>query len=244
VDCTAPSVTITAGVPHAAEAVADPKAALISEAEGLQPRVGIAPVIIIVGGLGALVHVTVLTTVAVLPQASKAVNVLVCEALHDVVDIAPSLDVMVGLPQASVADAVPRAAVISEAEGLHPRVTGEYVPVNVGGVRSEVQLTVLDTVAVLPQASVAINVLTCERRQPLLVIAPSTEVTVGVPHPSLADAEPSEVLISVGLQPSVTSAYVPVNAGGVISEVQLTVLDTVAVLPQASVAVNVLTCER
>ena len=38
-----------------------------------------APVIIIVGGLGALVHVTVLEVVAVLPQASTAVNVLVCE---------------------------------------------------------------------------------------------------------------------------------------------------------------------
>jgi hypothetical protein len=59
-------------------------------------------------------------------------------------------------------------------------------------------------VAVLPQASVAINVLTCDRSQPLLVTAPSREVIVGVPHPSVAEAEPSEVLISVGLQPRVT----------------------------------------
>jgi hypothetical protein len=35
-------------------AVAEPKAALISEAEGLQPSVVTAPVIIIAGGLGAL----------------------------------------------------------------------------------------------------------------------------------------------------------------------------------------------
>jgi hypothetical protein len=64
-------------VPHAAVAVAEPKAALISEAEGLQPSVVTAPVIIIAGGLGALVQVTVVEAVAVLPQASLAVNVLV-----------------------------------------------------------------------------------------------------------------------------------------------------------------------
>jgi hypothetical protein len=152
-----------------------------------------------------LVQVTVLEVVAVLPQASRAVNVLVCEALQDVVDISPSLDVMVGVAQPSVAVAVPRAAVISEAEGLHPRVTLVYVPVNAGGVTSLVQFTVLDTVAVLPQPSTAVNVLTCERRQPLLVTAPSTELTVGAPHASVAEAAPSEVVISVGLQPRVTS---------------------------------------
>ena len=34
----------------------------------------------------------------------------------------PSLEVMVVLPQASVADAVPRAPLISAADGLHPNV--------------------------------------------------------------------------------------------------------------------------
>jgi len=66
-DCTGPSVTVTAGDPQAAVAVADPSAAAISEAEGLQPSVGVAPVIIIAGGLGTLVHVTVVEAVAVLP---------------------------------------------------------------------------------------------------------------------------------------------------------------------------------
>ena len=42
----------TVGVPQAAVAVAEPSAAVISEAEGLQPRVTKAGVIIIVGGLG------------------------------------------------------------------------------------------------------------------------------------------------------------------------------------------------
>jgi hypothetical protein len=40
--------------------------------------------------------------VAVLPQASTAVNVLVLEAEHDVVDIAPSLDVTDALLQPSM----------------------------------------------------------------------------------------------------------------------------------------------
>ena len=71
---TGPSVNVTIGVPQAAVAVAEPSAALISEAEGLQPRVPDGDTKI-VGGLGALIQVTVLEVVAVLPQASTAVNV-------------------------------------------------------------------------------------------------------------------------------------------------------------------------
>jgi hypothetical protein len=122
-DCTGPSVTVTDGVPQAAVAVADPRAALISEADGLQPSVATAPVIIMVGGLGAFVQVTVLVIVAVLPQPSTAVNVLVCEALQEVVDTAPSVNVIVAVLHASVADAEPSAAVISAAKGLHPNTT-------------------------------------------------------------------------------------------------------------------------
>ena len=72
------------------------------------------------GVVWQVVQVTVLEVVAVLPQASIAENVLVREALHDVVDIAPSLDVIVVVVQPSVAVAEPRAAEISEAEGLQP----------------------------------------------------------------------------------------------------------------------------
>jgi hypothetical protein len=130
---TGPSLTVTAGVPQAAVAVAEPRAAEISEADGLQPSVATAPVIIIVGGLGALVQVTVVDAVAVLPQASVATNVLVLEALHDVVDIAPSLDVIDAVPQPSEAVAVPSAALISEADGLQPRVAVAPVIVITGG---------------------------------------------------------------------------------------------------------------
>ncbi len=44
-DCTAPSVNVTIGVLQAAVAVAEPSAAVISVAEGLQPRVTKAGVI-------------------------------------------------------------------------------------------------------------------------------------------------------------------------------------------------------
>ena len=71
--------------------------------------------------------------VAVLPQASMATKVLVLEALHDVVDIAPSLAVIVVALQPSVAVAVPRAASISEADGLQPRVATAPVIVITGG---------------------------------------------------------------------------------------------------------------
>ena len=101
-------------------AVAEPSAAVISEADGLQPSVTVAGIIIIAGGLGALNQVTVLVIVAELPQASTAVNVLDCEEEQVVVDTAPSVNVIVGELQPSVAEAEPSAAVISEVAGLQP----------------------------------------------------------------------------------------------------------------------------
>ena len=48
--------------------------------------------------------------VAVLPQASFAVNVLVCDALHEVVVIGPSETITAGVLHAAVAVAEPSAA--------------------------------------------------------------------------------------------------------------------------------------
>ena len=76
---------------------------------------------------------------------------------------------------------------------------------NAGGVISSVQVTVLVIVAVLPQASVAVNVLTCVLKHPLELMRPSLEVIVTAPQASVAVAEPSVASILVGLQPSVTS---------------------------------------
>jgi hypothetical protein len=73
--------------------------------------------------------------------------------------------VTVGVPQASVAVAVPNAAAIAADDGLQVNVPA-VVTVIVGGVRSAVHVIVEEAVAVLPQASVAVNVLVCERIHP------------------------------------------------------------------------------
>jgi hypothetical protein len=59
--------------------------------------------------------------VAVLPQASTAVNILVCEAEQEEVVIVPSVNVTVAVLHASVAVAVPSAAEIADEVGLQPR---------------------------------------------------------------------------------------------------------------------------
>ena len=203
---TAPSVNVTIGVLQAAVAVAEPRAAVISEAEGLQPSVTVAGIIIMVGGLGALSQVTVLDIVAELPQPSTAVNILVCEEEQLLVDTVPSVNVIVAVLHASVADAEPSAAVIAVEVGLQPSGTSAYVPVNAGGIRSLVHDTDLDVVAVLPQASVAVNILVLEDEQLDVDTAPSVNVTVAVLHASLAVAVPraAEISEAKGLQPSVT----------------------------------------
>ena len=99
--------------------------------------------------------------VAVLPQALVAVNVLVCEREQPSLRILPVVHVTVGVPQASVADALPNAASIAAEVGLHPSAPFAGVPdAVIAGVEAFVaHVAVLDAVAVLPQASVAVNVL-------------------------------------------------------------------------------------
>jgi len=72
-------------------------------------------------------------------------------------------------------------------------------------------------------------------------------VTVAVLQPSVAFALPNAASMTaeVGLQPSIPFAGVPVAvmAGAVTSTVHVAVRDVVAVLPHASVAVNILVCD-
>jgi hypothetical protein len=146
--------------------------------------------------------------VDVLPQASLAVHVLVCERPQLLLLTEPSLTDSVGTPQASVAVAVPSAAPISFAEGLHPRLVPVPPVVITGGVTSAVQVTVLEIVAVLPQPSLAVNVLVCERLQSVLLTDPSLcDIVVG-PQASVAVAPSSAAFISeaAGLQPNGTVA--------------------------------------
>ena len=140
-------------------AVAVPSAASISEASGLQPRVVTVPVAVITGGVRSEVQLTVLIAVAELPQPSEAMNVLTCEKAQPLEVTAPSVNVTIGVLQAAVAVADPRAAVISEAEGLQPRVREGGVIIIVGALGVLSHVTVLTAVAELPQPSMAVNVL-------------------------------------------------------------------------------------
>ena len=117
----------------------------------------------------------------------------------------PSDDVIVVVPQASVADADPNAPVIAVEVGLHPSVTVVYVPVNTGEVTSSLHVTVLVMVDVLPHASIAVNVLVWDLLQ-LPLTEPSDELIVGVAQASLAVAVPKAAVIAVevGLQPNAT----------------------------------------
>ena len=67
--------------------------------------------------------------------------------------IEPKAEVMVGVPQASVAVAAPGAGT---AAGLQPKSLPGGQKVNVGAVTSAVQVNTCVQVAVLPQASVAV----------------------------------------------------------------------------------------
>src|SRR4030095_9215356 len=241
-----PSLEDTVGTPQASVAVAVPNAPLISPAEGLHPSDWPVPPVVNTGCERSAIQFTVRDAVEVLPQKSLAVHVLVCVREQPSLVTLPSLEVTVGTPQASVAVAVPSAASISPAEGLHPSDVPVPPVVNTGGVRSAIQFTVRDAVDVLPQKSLAVHVLVCVRAQPSLVTLPSLEDTVGTPHASVAVAVPNAPFISPaeGLHPSDVPVPPVVKTGGVTSAVHVTVRAAVEVLPQKSLAVNVLVCER
>ena len=200
-----PSTAVTVVAPQASVAVAEPSAASIVGLLGLPQINKVVPVAVIKGDVISSVQVTVLDALAILPHASIAVHVLICDRLHPVDVIAPSLDERVGVPQASVAVALPNDVFICAAVGLQPALATLPVMVIDGGVTSFVQVTVLEMVAVLPHASVAVNVLVCDLVHPP-VAAPSLCVIVGVPHASVAVADPNAAVISeaMGLQDSVT----------------------------------------
>ena len=76
----------------------------------------------------------------------------------------------------------------------------------VGAILSSLHVTVLEIVDVLPQASIAVNVLVSERLQTLLTTEPSDEVIVTAPHASVAVAVPSEPEGVAALHPNGTFA--------------------------------------
>jgi hypothetical protein len=79
----------------------------------------------------------------------------------------PSVCVIVGVLHASVDVAVPSAAINIAGDGLQPAFN--VVPLAViEAVLSKIHVTVLEMVDVLLQPSLAVNVLVCDRPQPLL----------------------------------------------------------------------------
>ena len=88
-----------------------------------------------------------------LPHASVAVYVRVCVLVQFVVDTVPREFVTVGVPQLSVAVALPAGGT---EVGLHPRFVSGGQNVNDGGNESTVHVNTSVQVTVLPHASVAV----------------------------------------------------------------------------------------
>jgi hypothetical protein len=175
------------------------------------------------------------------PQASAAVKVLVCVRLHSFIIIVPSLNDTTGVPQLSVAEAVPSAALIWVAVGLQPAFNVVPEAVMSGAIVSTIQVMVREVVEIFPQASVAVKVLVCVRLHPLGMIFPSLNDITGIPQLSVAEAVPSAALIwaAVGLQPAFNVVPESVISGAVVSTTQVMVRDVPDTLPQASAAEKV-----
>jgi hypothetical protein len=240
---TLPVEAVGVTVPQSSAAVAVPRAPSICAAVGLQPNIPLLglPVAEITGAIVSTVQVTVRVAVAWLVQSSVAVQVRVLERLQPI-DVIP-LSEAVGdtLPlQLSVAEAVPKPALIAVSLGLQPRgVVPPVVPavsVITGGVPSSFQVTVRVAVAWL-QPSTAVQVRVLERLQPVEVIALSEAVGVTVPlQSSVAEAVPNAASMAalVGLQ---ARAVVPplgpavsVITGGLVSLTE-TVFEHIFVQP-------------
>src|SRR5438445_144969 len=213
----------------------------MSAADGLQPRASVEPVAVITGACASTVQVTVRETDAAgLPHASLTFQARVCVRPHPLLVTALSLAVGVPTLQLSVAVAVPRAPLMSAAEGLQPRASVVPVAVITGACVSTVQVTVRETDAAgLPHASLTFQVRVCERPHPLLVTALSLAVGVPTLQLSVAVAVPRAPLMSAaeGLQPRAKVVPLAEITGAVLSTVQVTVRETgVAALPRASEA--------
>jgi hypothetical protein len=220
------SVEVIDTVPHASVAVGVPKVGV--KGHSMVAAAGTEV------NTGAVLSVTVITceAVAVLPQASVAVNVLVTiDSLAQVPGVVASVEVIDTVPHASVAVGVPKVGVKG-----HSMVAAAGTEVNTGAVLSVTVIT-CEAVAVLPQASVAVNVLvTIDSLAQVPGVVASVEVIDTVPHASVAVGVPK---VGVKGHSMVAAAGTEVNTGAVLSVTVIT-CEAVAVLPQASVAVNVL----
>ena len=175
--------------------------------------------------------------VAVLPQASVNVQVLVIIAGH-VPD--GGLSVPVTDPGASQLS-VYASDVIAGISLTHCTLNGGGVAANTGAVVSLLNVRVCDAVAILLQLSATVHVLVMDLVQPVPVSGLSVKLAVRpVAQLSVTLAEPNALLISAALGLHNTEVIgVTVITGAMVS---CTLISWVAVdiLPQASVNVQVL----
>jgi hypothetical protein len=143
------------GVPQLSVAEAVPSAALICATVGLQPAFNVVPEAVMSGAVVSTTQVMVRDVPDTLPQASVAVKVLVCVRLQPLEITLPSLNDTTGVPQLSVAEAVPSAALIWAAVGLQPAFNVEPEAVMSGAIVSTTQVIVREVPDTLPQASAA-----------------------------------------------------------------------------------------
>jgi hypothetical protein len=191
------------------------------------------------GGVTSTVQVIVFDVAAELPHASVAVNVLVCVRVHPVPAIEPSTAVTVGVPQLSVAVALPNAALISAVLGLQG--AGVCVTVIVGGVASTVLVSCCVTVLKLPHTSVTLYVLILVSVQPdKLGVLSLTKVTVGVLQ--LSASSVTTAGSAAGNDPLQTVRLMEAGLLAVGATLSVTVITWVKLLvfPQASFATQVL----
>jgi hypothetical protein len=197
------------------EAVAPPRAALITVAVGLHPiEVELVDVGTTSGGLTSIFQVTVRDAVPILPALSVAVHVRVCEPVQPVDPTGPSDAVGTGGPlQLSETITPPSAVFIVAVLGLHPRnVDPVEVGVRTGGVISADHVTILKFDEKLLQPSCTTQNLNSDPLQPLIVMKSLAEGVRAPAQLSEAVAPPKalSIIADVGLPPRKLG---PVNIG-------------------------------
>src|SRR6266581_3015628 len=187
---------------------------------------------VIVGGVVSRT-VMVWTQLAVLPQASVAVQVRAMSLVAPQLLVTESLKLRVTKPQPSWAAATPVALVLVLAGHSSTRFGGQVMT---GGVVSRTVMVWMQR-ELLPQASVAIQVRAMTLVAPQLVVIESLKLTLTAPQPSWAVATPV-ALVSVSAGHSSTRFGGQVMTGGVVSRTVMVWMQLL-LMPQASVAVQV-----
>lgn len=225
-----------------------PSAFSISILSGLHPRYIVVSFTVNSCAEVSTIHCTVLFAVSRLPQESIAMKLLVCARIHPVVTILSFKVVIHTIPQLSSAGgAFPNPSSITSGSGLQPSEIMVSVKLNTGAVVSTNHWIVLKAVSVFPHESVAMNMLLCERMHPLTTMVSLVVEKFTIPQFSSTEGgKPNAICIAIesGLHPRFSRLSLTRKMGAMVSTNHCTVLKTVSLLPQESVAIKVLICVR